>query len=280
VANVQMVEDLVEAIPPLAKKAMKRFWPGPLTLVMPRSGLVPDIVTAGLDTVAVRMPSHPVAIALIEAAGVPLAAPSANRSGRPSPTKGDHVADDLDGRIAGIIFADEAQLGVESTVLDVSGDVPEILRPGGVTREMLLEIFDTVRVDPALESVAKDRVPKSPGQKYRHYAPAARMTVVQGSFAFKKETMIEEAGRLEGRGVVLASRELARVLPDLDVWSLGPAGQPEVAASRLFDLLRMCDARKIDWILAEGYHEDGMGAALMNRMRKAAGGMVIKEDEK
>jgi len=278
VADLQMVERLVREIPPLAKEAMKRFWPGPLTLVMPRSNLVPDLVTAGLDTVAVRMPSHPVALALIEAAGVPIAAPSANRSGRPSPTKGQHVAEDLDGRIAGIIFADEAEFGVESTVLDVTGQVPEVLRPGGVTREMLLEIYPVVNVDPALEQVSADRVPKSPGQKYRHYAPKAKMRVVSGSFAFKKRMIQEEVDRLSGKLVVLASEELASELKECEVWSLGSISKPEVAASRLFDLLRMCDARQVDWILSEGYSEDGLGAALMNRMRKAAGGMVIKEE--
>lgn len=280
VADLEMVERLVRQIPPLAKEAMKRFWPGPLTLVMPRSGLVPDLVTAGLDTVAVRMPSHPIALALIEAAGVPIAAPSANRSGRPSPTKGQHVAEDLDGRIAGIIFADEAEFGVESTVLDVTGEIPEILRPGGVTREMLLEIYPTVHVDPALEEVAADRVPKSPGQKYRHYAPKAKMRVVSGSASFKKKTMQEEVDRLSGKVVVLASEELAGELKECEVWSLGTVEKPEIAANRLFDLLRMCDARQVDWILSEGYSEKGLGAALMNRMRKAAGGMVIKEETK
>lgn len=278
VADLEMVERLVREIPPLAKEAMKRFWPGPLTLVMPRSGLVPDLVTAGLDTVAVRMPSHPIALALIEAAGVPIAAPSANRSGRPSPTKGEHVAEDLKGRIAGIIFADEAEFGVESTVLDVTGEIPEILRPGGVTREMLLEIYPTVHVDPALEEVAAGRVPKSPGQKYRHYAPKAKMRVVAGSFSFKKNTIQAEVDRCSGKLVVLASEELAKELRGCEVWSLGSISKPETAANRLFDLLRMCDARQVDWILSEGYSEEGLGAALMNRMRKAAGGMVIKED--
>lgn len=280
VANLQMVTDLVTEIPPLAERAMKRFWPGPLTLVMPRSDLVPDCVTAGLQTVAVRMPSHPIALSLIETAGVPVAAPSANRSGRPSPTRAEHVAEDLTGRIAGIIFGDEAQLGVESTVLDVTGDVPEILRPGGVTREMLLEIFDEVRVDPALESVSSDQTPKSPGQKYRHYAPKAKMTVIQGSFSFKKRMMRELLVDRKGKGVILASEELARELPDFEIWSLGSIEKPELAANRLFDLLRMCDAREVDWILSEGYSEKGMGAALMNRMRKAAGGVVIKEETK
>lgn len=280
VADLAMVDRLVREIPPLAKEAMKRFWPGPLTLVMPRSSLVPDLVTAGLDTVAVRMPSHPVALSLIETAGVPIAAPSANRSGRPSPTKGEHVAEDLDGRIAGIIFAEEAEFGVESTVLDVTGPVPEILRPGGVTREMLLEIYPDVRVDPALEQVEGSQVPKSPGQKYRHYAPKAKMMVIGGSLAFKKQTIREQVEKLDGKIVVFASEELAKELKEVEVWSLGSAKKPEVAASRLFDLLRMCDARQVDWILSEGYSEGGLGAALMNRMRKAAGGMVIKEEKK
>lgn len=279
VANLSMVEELVTEISSQARKAMKRFWPGPLTLVMPRSARVPDCVTAGLDTVAIRMPSHPVAIALIDAAGLPIAAPSANRSGRPSPTKGEHVVEDLDGLIAGIIIGPESQFGVESTVLDVTGAVPEILRPGGVTREMLLEIYSEVRVDPALESVREDRKPKSPGQKYRHYAPKAKMAVVQGSLAFKREVALRRLNDSQGRGVVLASDELAQELPDLDVWNLGAWEHPEIAANRLFDLLRMCDARKIEWILAEGYREEGLGAALMNRMRKAAGGHVIKEEK-
>ncbi|BES66641.1 L-threonylcarbamoyladenylate synthase [Gottschalkiaceae bacterium SANA] len=280
VANLSMVEELVTEVPFLARKAMKRFWPGPLTLVMPRSTKVPDCVTAGLDTVAIRMPAHPVALSLIDAAGVPIAAPSANRSGRPSPTRGQHVVEDLDGLIAGIIIGPESQFGVESTVLDVTGQVPEILRPGGVTREMLLEIYSEVRVDPALESVDAKQIPKSPGQKYRHYAPRAKMTVMQGSLSFKKECALAALTENSGKGVVLASDELAKLLPDQDVWNLGSYDCPEIAANRLFDLLRMCDARNIQWILAEGYEEEGLGAALMNRMRKAAGGQVIKEEER
>lgn len=280
VANLSMVEELVTEIPSLARKAMKRFWPGPLTLVMPRSASVPNCVTAGLDTVAIRMPSHPVALSLIDAAGLPIAAPSANRSGRPSPTRGQHVIEDLDGLIAGIIIGPESQFGVESTVLDVSGEIPEILRPGGVTREMLLEIYSEVRVDPALESVDTKQIPKSPGQKYRHYAPKAKMTVMQGSLSFKKKCALAALKENSGKGVVLASDELADLLPDQNVWNLGSYDCPEIAANRLFDLLRMCDARKIQWILAEGYKEEGLGAALMNRMRKAAGGQVIKEEER
>ena len=180
IADTAAVKDLTDSIPGTAQALMDAFWPGPLTLVMPRSSLVPDIVTAGLDTVAVRMPSHPIASALIKKAGVPVAAPSANSSGRPSPTLARHVIEDMMGKIDVIIDGGNAEVGVESTVLDITVDPPVILRPGGVTLEQLRHVLGNVISDqtPGISDMAG--TPKSPGMKYRHYSPKATMLLIQG----------------------------------------------------------------------------------------------------
>lgn len=180
IADMADVEKLVERVPAHARRLMEHFWPGPLTLVLPAKASIPANVTAGLDTVGVRMPDHETALGLIQAAGVPLAAPSANRSGRPSPTAADHVLEDLAGRIAGVVDGGPSSVGVESTVLDCTGDVPMILRPGSVTAEMLRDVIGEVSTDPAL---AGQGAPRSPGVKYTHYAPKGEMHLVQGARA-------------------------------------------------------------------------------------------------
>lgn len=255
-----------------AERCAEHFWPGPLTLILPKTMLVPDIVTAGLDNIAIRMPSHLVALRLIEEAGFPIAAPSANLSGKPSPTRGIHVWRDMNGKIPLILDGGACEVGLESTVLDVSGGVPTILRPGGITKEQLEEVLGEVSVDIPSENQA----PKAPGMKYRHYAPQGELCLVSGL----QERVVQRIGQEILRGHarlkrvgVLCTLESAPFLqdrfPEL-LFVLGSKDKPQEVASNLFEGLRLCDERKMDLILVEGIEEEGLGSAVMNRLKKAA----------
>lgn len=279
----RQVEELVTEIPPAAERLMRRFWPGPLTLVLPSNGRVAAAVTAGLDTVAVRMPRHPVALALLRVARLPVAAPSANLSGKPSPTLGRHVLQDLRGRVDLILEAGSTEVGVESTVLDLTVRPPMVLRPGGVTVEELAETIGEVRLDPTVrEAPGGDFIPRSPGMKYRHYAPRAPLYIVKGGPEAVRQHLATLAGEAvaEGRRVaILTSDEAAefyrdRVKPYL-LERLGPRSDPARAAARLYASLKSCDRHGVDVIFAEAWPEEGLGLALMNRLRKAAGYQVI-----
>jgi len=279
----RQVAELVSEIPPQAELLMRRFWPGPLTLVLPSNGRVAAAVTAGLDTVAVRMPRHPVALALLRVARLPVAAPSANLSGRPSPTLGRHVLQDLRGRVDLILEAGSTEVGVESTVLDLTVRPPMVLRPGGVTVEELEETIGEVRLDPTVrEAPGADLLPRSPGMKYRHYAPRAPLYIVQGEPEAVRQRLAALAGEAVAKGrrvAILASDEAAafyreRVKPHL-VECLGPRSDPAQAAARLYASLKSCDRHGADVIFAEAWPEEGLGLALMNRLRKAAGYHVI-----
>lgn len=278
IAEGSQLNGLVRDIPPLAKSLMDAFWPGPLTLVFKRSHKVPDVITAGLDTVAVRMPDNPVALELIKRSGVPVAAPSANLSGRPSPTCARHVAEDLMGRIAYIIDGGSCSVGVESTVLDITAEVPVILRPGGITREMLEKVAGKVEADPVLE-VKGDVKPRSPGMKYRHYSPKAEMILVKGD----NEKVINTINTLtkerwnEGLlvGVLSCSENARRYSADVVV----PAGSmehPEEVAAGLYRTLRKFDETKVGIIYSETFQEHGIGQAVMNRLKKASSGKIIE----
>lgn len=269
---------------PRVQQLISRFWPGPLTLVLAKQKIVPDEVTAGLDTVAIRMPQHLVALALIKESGVPLAAPSANRSGYPSPTTGQHVFTDLGGRIEAILESGPTGVGVESTVLDLSGNVPVILRPGGVTREALTEVLGTVELDPGLSD--SRLIPKSPGMKYKHYSPRAEVFLVQGERA-KVATKIKEltfhyADQGKKVGLLLTQESWAslgaeaEMLPAFYRRDLGSATQLEEIARIIYSELRKCDLQGVEVILTETYQTGGIGAALMNRLLKSAGQRVIK----
>jgi len=263
------------AVPlPLVDPLARRFWPGPLTLVLPRTAAVPDETTAGLDTVAVRVPDHPVALALIRASGCPIAAPSANRSGRPSPTRAAHVWADLRGRIDMILDGGQSGIGLESTVLDLTQQPPVLLRPGGVTVEELEEVIGPVRIHPAVEGRPAAGPVASPGMKYRHYAPATPCVLVEGepaAVAAHIATRVRQE-RAAGRRVgVLASREAA---PDYDadvVLVAGSRTDPSELARHLFHGLRQLDEAGLDLLFLEGVEPRGLGLALMNRMRRAAG---------
>lgn len=272
IAEQEQVLELAAELPPGAEKLIERFWPGPLTLLFPRRPRVPELVCAGLETVAVRQPAHPLALELIRRAGVPLAAPSANLSGRPSPTCAEHVWEDLAGRIAAVLDGGPVGIGVESTVLDLLAPEPMILRPGGITREQLeAELGRAVLLDPAL--LGTEERPRSPGMKYRHYAPAAPLEVLDGS---EREliwrTILQEATPDTG---LLLSEEGAAYLAGRcpgQYLVLAPLSRPDMAAQRLYSALRTMDKAGVKRILAEAWPRQGLGLALMNRMEKAAGG--------
>jgi len=279
VCTIEDTRELVREIPPLALKLMKRFWPGPLTLVLPKSEVVPEIITAGLDTVAIRVPAHPVALKLIELANCPVAAPSANISGKPSPTTAEHVWQDLNGKIAGIVDGGKAGVGVESTVLDVTGEVPTILRPGGITREQLNEAAGEVKLDTALFDL--EAIPRSPGMKYTHYSPDADVVILKGSTAEVVAKILKTAAKAkESRIGLMVSREIFEAIPtsfseNVVIKILGSQGDLETITANLFDALRWFDRQGVGVIYTESFPETNIGAALMNRLIKAAGGKTL-----
>ena len=276
IASIEQIYPLVNEIPVLSYKCMERFWPGPLTMIFKRSQLVPSVITAGLDTVAIRMPNHPIALELIKSSNTPIAAPSANLSGAPSPTIAKHVIDDQYGRIGMIIDGGSTGVGVESTVLDLTGDVPMILRPGGITMEDLKEIIPDVEQD--IGTLKEGVTPKSPGQKYRHYAPKAEMYLYTGKVEDIVGSIKENVKRLltEGKKVgIMATEETKANYDEGLVLVVGSRNNRETIASNLFNALRHFDEENVDIILAEGVELDHIGMAIMNRMTKAAGGKVI-----
>lgn len=302
IAHVAKKEDVVALtafIPEAGKKLMDQYWPGPLTLVFAKSEKVPYGTTGGLDTVAIRMPSDPIAHRLIALAGVPVAAPSANTSGRPSPTTADHVYQDMNGKIEMIVDGGPVGIGLESTIVDVSGDVPTMLRPGAITLEMLKETLGQVEVDPAISGPLKaDTVPKAPGMKYRHYAPKADLVLVEvetsGERTSGESTSIEfEVTAM--KAVVDKINELAKEKIELGykvgiictdetracykrgiVRSLGTRAKESTIAHNLFAVLREYDDLQVDYIYSESFSKAKLGQAIMNRLTKAAGYHVVK----
>ncbi|MGI6065478.1 MAG: L-threonylcarbamoyladenylate synthase [Bacillota bacterium] len=279
ISNLDQLPPLVKEIPQAARILMKKYWPGPLTLIFPKSKIIPLEVTAGLDTVAIRMPEHPIAQALIEYAGVPVAAPSANISGKPSPTSGRHVWHDMEGKVAMVLDGGEASVGVESTVLDITSEPPIILRPGGVTFEELKETLGQVEID---RGVGEMEVPRSPGMKYTHYSPAADVFIVaRGAQDFpEKIKKLYHSLNAGGKKVaILISEETAGQLGNgihphyTEI--LGSRQDLKEVAHRLFAAFRNADIQGSDIILIEEFPEKGMGAAVMNRMIRAAGNKVI-----
>ena len=292
IAHVSCMEEvypLVSQVSEKAKKLMDAFWPGPMTLIFPKSDLVPYGTTGGLDTVAVRMPSDPVANRLIALAGVPVAAPSANTSGRPSPTTAQHVLQDMDGRIDMIIDGGPVGIGVESTIVDVSVETPTVLRPGAITMEMLEEVLGEVQIDPAiLGPVSADLRPKAPGMKYKHYAPKADLTLVEPEDGDMEspdslERMTEKVRQLaeeklaDGFRVgIICTDESRQTYPKGLVRSIGSRTRRETVAHNLYALLREFDDLKADYIFSESFPEDHLGQAIMNRLSKAAGYHIVK----
>jgi L-threonylcarbamoyladenylate synthase len=272
------VKDLWTKIPDPARQLMDIFWPGPLTLVYHKSDIVPDEVTAGLSTVAVRCPLHKTALALIRAAGVPIAAPSANLSGKPSPTTAKHVLEDMDGRIPLILDGGPCRVGVESTVLSLTG-TPRILRPGGVTKEMLEAVIGEVQLAPAVLSQMKEgEKAESPGMKYRHYAPDAEVIVVKGRPKDIADRIRKEYEEYESRGLsctILATSQTQSFYHGKNYVIIGDGNEPETLLANLFSCLRGLSGRT-DVILAEEQPSEGAGLAFMNRLLRAAGFKTIQ----
>ena len=264
-------------IPPLAYVLARKFWPGPLTMILKcRKDVVPDIITAGLDTVAMRCPNHPVTLAIIREAGIPVAAPSANTSGRPSCTTAQDVLEDMDGKIEGVVDGGPCTVGVESTILDLTCEPPRLLRPGGLPLEALEQLIGPIVVDKAVTgALAEGEQPKAPGMKYRHYAPKAPVTVVTGAPEASARVIRQHVGPTSG---VICFDEYVDLFKDQKVQPLGPSGDKLIQAQRVFDALRAFDSSDVTEIYAQCPDNRGLGLAVSNRLKKAAGFHVIEAD--
>lgn len=280
IADVAALSELAEEVPETAYRLADAFWPGPLTMILKKSGKVPKATTGGLDTVAIRMPSDPVAATLIRRSGVYVAAPSANASGRPSTTKAEHVVEDLDGKIDAIVDGGSSAIGLESTIVDLTGEVPLILRPGYIGAEQLAEVLGEVRFDEAVlkRSPSENIVAKAPGMKYRHYAPKAPLYIVEG----KSEEVIRyinaEAVKNAAEGKItgiLATEETKRCYTGGMVFCVGERANAETIAAGLFDTLRSFDETGVSVIYSESFADNPLGTAIMNRLLKAAGYHMI-----
>ena len=282
IVHIAKTEDLyriVEEVPEEAKKLAEKFWPGPLTMIFQKKEIVPYGTTGGLDTVAVRMPNHPVALKMIEAGGGYIAAPSANTSGRPSPTTAQHVADDLDGKIEMILDGGSVGIGVESTIVDLSTGVPTILRPGYINKAMLEKVIGKVEVDPTLLSADCKQRPKAPGMRYKHYAPKADMVIVEGEeekvIAYINDRICEELKKGNRPGVIASDETVHRYCGGT-VKSMG-SRRDELSISRhLYAVLREFDEQQVSCIFSEAFETPNLGQAIMNRMVKAAGHQIIQ----
>ncbi|MBR1711192.1 MAG: threonylcarbamoyl-AMP synthase [Clostridia bacterium] len=278
IAEMEELSGLVLDVPVNARKLMDAFWPGPMTLILPKRDCIPDTVSAGLDTVGIRMPGNASARALIAAAHCPIAAPSANRSGRPSPTCAMHVFEDMEGRIPLILDDGPCAVGVESTVIDAREDVPIILRPGGITPEMIDHCLGAVRLDEhILSPVQEGTTVRSPGMKYRHYAPEAKTVIFSGDEEKVREEIIRryDAEREHGGKPVILALDNHNY-GQREILSLGSVEEPEAAAARLFAALRELDHLGCTLALCEAVDTAGIGLAVMNRMGRAAGFDIVR----
>ena len=274
IAGMEALPAIAREVPETAKKLAKAFWPGPLTMILPKTEAVPKETTGGLDTVAVRMPSHPTALAFIEAAGGYVAAPSANRSGRPSPTLARYVVEDLDGRVEMILDGGDVELGLESTIIDLTVDPPVILRPGFITEQMLHETLGTVEADETLFCADSGQAPKAPGMKYRHYAPKGELTMVRGEAAAVTDYINGQLaqGQKENKKTgVIATDETIGLYNTQVPRSVGKRDDERAVAQRLYRILREFDDEGVELIYSESFDGAGISQAVMNRLLKAAG---------
>lgn len=270
------VEELAKDISPKAHVVMDRFWPGPITIILNKKDIVPSRTSGGLDTVAIRMPSNPIAKELLKETNLPIAAPSANISGRPSPTKANHVYEEMNNRVDGIILGGDCTFGLESTVLDLTNDIPTILRPGSVTKEDLESVIGQVNIDPALENKEDNIKAKAPGMKYKHYSPNADVFIVSGGekeVAEKINALVSENDKNNIKSVILCIEEHKNLYKG-DTIILGRDLQE--VGSNLFDSLIMADKKGYDVVYTEAFENKGVGRAIMNRLLKSAGYKVIK----
>ena len=278
IADLGSLNRIVSRIPDSALALADAFWPGPLTMILPRSSEVPSETTGGLDTVAVRMPSHPVALELIRKSGGYIAAPSANTSGRPSPTRAQHVYDDLNGRIDMIIDGGPVGIGIESTIIDLTEEVPMVLRPGFISIDMLRAVVGDVRMDPGLRADDPSFRPKAPGMKYRHYAPKASLIIVEGeenAVRARIEELAREAEENGGLAGIIATDEDASSYTHGIVRSAGTRSDEITISRTLFGILREFDDLHVSVIYSEAFDTPQLGTAIMNRLLKAAGHQVI-----
>lgn len=279
IAKIEDLDKIVTEVPERAKKLAQAFWPGPLTMIFPKSKEVPYGTTGGLDTVAVRMPNHPLALELIREGGGYIAAPSANLSGRPSPTCSSHVEEDLTGRIDMILDGGPVGIGLESTIVDFTEEVPVILRPGYINQDMLEKIIGTVKIDKGLIAPDSGIRPKAPGMKYRHYAPVGDLTIVEGNPEDVKRKIQELTKKklVEGFQVgIITTEENISDYPEGIVKSVGTRLKEETIGQNLFGILREFDEIGVEFIYSESFDTPFMGMAIMNRLNKAAGHQVIK----
>lgn len=275
IAEIWQLEAFVSDIPQNASLLMEKFWPGPLTIVLNKlEGKLSELATAGLATVAVRMPDHPVALEIIKKSRLPIAAPSANQSGKPSPTLAAHVFADLNGKISGIVDGGPTGVGVESTVIDCTEEIPVILRPGGVTKEQIEAVIGEVALDPALKN--SESTPKSPGMKYQHYAPNAPLYIVAGSPSFMQQLVNEKREQGLKVGILTTEESVSDYQADL-ILACGQKEKLETVASALYQTLRAFNESEVEIIFSEQFPETGVGQAIMNRLNKAAGHRVISE---
>lgn len=279
IAEFDDMKRVARKVPEQAKKLADAFWPGPLTMIVWKSDAVPEATTGGMQTVAVRMPNHPVALELIRRSGCLIAAPSANTSGRPSPTEARHVAEDLSGKIAMILDGGPVGIGIESTIIDLTEEKPMILRPGYITSEMLSEVLqEEVVIDPGIIAADDTRKPKAPGMKYKHYAPKAEMIIVDGTqdAVIAKINELTAAKRAEGKKVaVIATDETKERYDAQIILSMGRRSDEDAIAQHLYKILRECDELDVGEIYSECFQTPRIGQAIMNRLLKAAGHTVI-----
>lgn len=279
IAEFSDLERIAKEVPEQARKLADAFWPGPLTMIVWKNDSVPYATTGGMDTVAVRMPNHPVALELIRKSGCLIAAPSANTSGRPSPTEAAHVAEDLDGKIAMILDGGSVRIGIESTIIDLTEKTPMILRPGYITPQMLSEVLgEPVEIDPGIIAADDTRKPKAPGMKYKHYAPKADLVLVDGA----KDAVIAKINELAGekkkagmKAAVIATEETRNAYQADVILCIGSRKDEDSIAQHLYKILRDCDELEVDAIYSESFVTPRIGQAIMNRLLKAAGHQVI-----
>ena len=283
IADFSQLEQITENLPETARLLADAFWPGPLTMVCNKNQVIPYETTGGLDTVAVRMPNNPVALALIRESGCMIAAPSANTSGRPSPTKASHVYEDLSGKIEAILDGGAVDIGLESTIVDLTEDVVTILRPGFINMDMLREVVGEVRMDPGIvyndKGTTSGAKPKAPGMRYKHYAPKGDLTIISG----EEDTVVEKINQLtrealkEGKKVgIIATSETGDRYPEGEVLVIGDRSDESSIAHNLYDILRRFDELSVDLIYSESFATPKMGQAIMNRLLKAAGQKTIE----
>ena len=282
IVHISRFEELLsiaKEVPPQAKKLADVFWPGPLTMIVWKNEKVPYETTGGMDTVAIRMPNHPVALALIDESGCMIAAPSANTSGKPSPTEAAHVALDLDGKIPMILDGGPVGIGIESTIIDLTEKVPMILRPGYITKEMLEEVLgEEVRIDPGIIAADSTKKPKAPGMKYKHYAPKADLVLVEGeqeAVVAKINALVREKQAAGLKVGVVATDETESLYQADYVVTIGARSDEDAIARHLYKILREFDDWNVDAIYSESFSTPRIGQAIMNRLMKAAGHQVI-----